>query len=169
MRASPGSAVTPTRSWLPTANGPIPVDTGFIVYNERNYPEPRRPVQRARGRDSCLRACRSRPSLDGGELEYSGTGLNGLMAQRGNVVRPRFWRMMRDILRFYRQAPDVLQRTELARADLGRLSRPQRLRAGVHRRPPAADGCGDLVNDRAARCAPIRCSPSSGSSPATAC
>jgi predicted NAD/FAD-binding protein len=41
-------------------------------------------------------------SLDDGALEYSGSGLGGLFAQRGNLVSPRFWSMLRDLVRFYR-------------------------------------------------------------------
>ena len=44
-------------------------------------------------------------SLDGGDLEYAGTDLGGLFAQRKNIVRPRFWSMLRDLHRFYRDAP----------------------------------------------------------------
>lgn len=86
-------------------HGATPVDTGFIVYNERNYPNltalfshlavPTKPS------DMSFSA-----SLDGGSFEYSGSGLGGLLGQRRNVLRPRFWRMLRDILRFYREAPE---------------------------------------------------------------
>jgi predicted NAD/FAD-binding protein len=38
-------------------------------------------------------------------LEYSGTGLGGLFAQRSNLLRPDFWRMLGDIVHFYRNAP----------------------------------------------------------------
>lgn len=87
----------------------IQVDTGFIVYNEVTYPNL-----------TALFAhigVRSKPSemsfavsLDGGRLEYSGTGLGGLLAQPGNVGRPRFWRMLRELLRFYREAPYDISR-----------------------------------------------------------
>jgi hypothetical protein len=43
-------------------------------------------------------------SLDGGALEYSGE-LAGLFAQRGNLVSRRFWSMLRDLVRFYRESP----------------------------------------------------------------
>ncbi len=43
-------------------------------------------------------------SLHDGDLEYSGTGLRGLLAQPGNLFRPRFWSMLRDLAKFYRQA-----------------------------------------------------------------
>ena len=84
--------------------GDIPVDTGFIVYNEKTYPNltalfahlgvPTRPTEMTLG-----------ISLDRGRLEYSGTGFGGLFAQKRNLLRPRFWSMLRDIVRFYRRAP----------------------------------------------------------------
>ena len=43
-------------------------------------------------------------SLDGGRIEYSGSGLAGLFSQRANLIRPRFWGMLADLVRFYRQA-----------------------------------------------------------------
>jgi hypothetical protein len=52
-------------------------------------------------------------SLDDGRLEYSGTNLAGLFAQKRNLVRPRFWSMLADLLRFYRNAPRDLARLGL--------------------------------------------------------
>ncbi len=82
----------------------IAVDTGFIVYNGATYPNlvalfdhldvPTRPTEMTFA-----------VSLDRGRLEYSGTDLGGLFAQRRNLVSPRFWTMMRDLVRFYRRAP----------------------------------------------------------------
>lgn len=87
--------------------GPIAVDTGFIVYNEVNYPELTRlfahlqvPTQ-----DSEMSLG---VSFDGGRLEYAGDTLGGLFAQRRNLAKPGFYRMLADILRFYRQAPRLL-------------------------------------------------------------
>ncbi len=81
----------------------IQVDTGFIVYNRRTYPNLTAlfellevPIQAS---DMSFGA-----SLDRGDLEYSGTGLSGLFAQPRNLVRPRFWSMLADLTRFYRQA-----------------------------------------------------------------
>jgi len=58
-------------------------------------------------------------SLDGGRFEYSGSGLGGLLAQPGNVLRPRMWQMLRDLLRFYREAPKALQDAGAADLTLG--------------------------------------------------
>ena len=46
---------------------------------------------------------------DAENVEYNGTDLNALFAQRRNLLRPGFWRMVRDILRFYREAPELLE------------------------------------------------------------
>jgi predicted NAD/FAD-binding protein len=85
------------------AEGEIAVDTGFIVYNEHTYPNLTAlfahldvPTQ--------LSDMSFAVSLAGGELEYSGT-LTGLFAEKRNLLRPRFWSMLRDVHRFYREAP----------------------------------------------------------------
>jgi predicted NAD/FAD-binding protein len=82
----------------------VAVDTGFIVYNEQTYPNltalfrhlavPTKPAEMSFA-----------VSLDRGRLEYSGTNLGGLFAQRRNLASPRFWSMLRDLERFYRRAP----------------------------------------------------------------
>ena len=96
----------------------IAVDTGFIVYNPVNYPNLvalfdllEVPTQTS---DMSFAA-----SLNDGALEYSGTDLNGLFAQRRNLVRPRFLSMLRDLLRFYRQAPTLTDEDELRYVSLG--------------------------------------------------
>ena len=88
----------------PSPRGPIAVDMGFIVYNEANYPnlvalfDHLGVVTRASDMGFGV-------SLDEGRLEYGGNDLTTLFAQWRNLVRPRFWSMLSDILRFYRQAP----------------------------------------------------------------
>lgn len=87
--------------------GSIPVDTGFIVYNERTYPNligllDTLGVERIKTDMSFA------VSADQGRLEYGGSDLRSLFAQKRNIVSPRFLRMVRDILRFYKAAPDLL-------------------------------------------------------------
>lgn len=89
----------------------IAVDTGFIVYNDRNYPHLRR-LFRQLGVVTDASDMSFGVSLDGGNTEYSGTDLNGLFAQRRNTLRPRFWRMLGDVARFYRRAPGYLDTAE---------------------------------------------------------
>ncbi|QRM57540.1 FAD-dependent oxidoreductase [Sinorhizobium sp. BG8] len=103
---------------VPTATGNQPVDTGFIVYNDRNYPNLVALFDHldvpTRASDMSFAA-----SLDGGAFEYSGSGIRGLLGQRTNVMRPRFWRMLSDIRRFYREASALLERQDLASVGLG--------------------------------------------------
>jgi predicted NAD/FAD-binding protein len=78
------------------------IDTGFIVYNDRTYPNfmellRRLDVEGAPTEMSFAVRC------DRTGIEYSGTNLNGVFAQRGNLLRPGFLRMVWDILRFNRQ------------------------------------------------------------------
>ena len=80
----------------------ISVDTGFIVCNDRTYPNFLKLIDH-------LRVSR-RPTemsfsvrCDETGVEYSGSGLNGLFVQRRNLMRPAFLRMVADILRFNRQ------------------------------------------------------------------
>jgi predicted NAD/FAD-binding protein len=84
--------------------GPTPVDMGFIVYNEVNYPNLTAlfghlgaPTRRSEMTFSV--------SLDDGALEYGANTLPSLFAQPRNLVSGRFWSMLRDIRRFYRHAP----------------------------------------------------------------
>ncbi len=91
-----------------TADGPLAVDTGFIVFNERTYPNfvaLLRELGVAWKESDMSFSVRCERT----GLEYNGTNLNGLFAQRANVLRPSFWRMVRDILRFYREVPAVLE------------------------------------------------------------
>lgn len=85
----------------------IAVDTGFIVYNERNYPNL---VQLFHHLEVPTQSTEMSfaVSLDAGRLEYSGANLPGLFGQPANLVSPRFLKMVADILRFYEQAPKLL-------------------------------------------------------------
>ncbi|MGE0420237.1 MAG: FAD-dependent oxidoreductase, partial [Acetobacteraceae bacterium] len=84
--------------------GTVPVDTGFIVYNEATYPNLTALFHHL-GVPTQASDMSFAVSLDHGRLEYAGTDLGGLFAQRRNIVRPRFLSMLRDLVRFYRQAP----------------------------------------------------------------
>ena len=83
--------------------GETAVDTGFIVYNEATYPNFIALMEHLRVATQPTEMSFA-VSLDGGRLEYSGTSVAGLFAQRSNLVRPRFWAMLQDITRFYRNA-----------------------------------------------------------------
>lgn len=90
----------------------VAVDTGFIVYNELNYPNLVALFDhlgvKTRPTDMSFAA-----SLDGGRIEYAGgASPAALFAQKSNLLRPRFWRMLADVLRFYRNAPALLSRPD---------------------------------------------------------
>lgn len=85
-----------------TADGAVPVDAGFIVYNEANYPN-----LAALLRHIGVRTVPTRMTFavsDGGTFEYSGSGLLGLFGQPTNLFRPRHWRLVADLLRFFRSS-----------------------------------------------------------------
>ena len=87
--------------------GAQPVDTGFIVYNEATYPNLVALFDHL-GVKTQPSEMSFAVSLDDGRLEYAGGDLAGLFAQRRNLVSPRFLGMIRDLLRFYREAPGKL-------------------------------------------------------------
>ena len=58
-------------------------------------------------------------SLDGGRMEYAGGYVSQLLAQRRNLIRPRFWSMLSDLVRFYRNAPNDLDGLEKTGLTLG--------------------------------------------------
>jgi len=84
------------------------VDTGFIVYNERTYPNFIRLLDRL-GVASKPTEMSFSVKCDTSGLEYNGHSLNSLFAQRRNLFSPSFHRMVRDILRFNREAPGTLE------------------------------------------------------------
>ena len=95
----------------PTPQGSTAVDTGFIVYNEANYPNLTALFDHL-GVETKPAPMSFAVSMDGGRLEYSSDGLAGLFAQKRNLADPRFWAMMRDLIRFQRTAPGHLQALE---------------------------------------------------------
>lgn len=85
-----------------TDEGPVPVDTGFIVFNNHNYPNLVGLFDhlgvRTEDTDMSFGV-----SIGPGNLEYEGS-LPGLLAQPGNLMKPDYWRMLADLVRFYRTA-----------------------------------------------------------------
>jgi len=91
------------RTVLAGRNGDRPVDTGFIVFNYANYPHLTRMFQ-----DLDVPVAKSDmsfgASINGGQIEYGLRNLRALTAQKRNLLRPGFARMVRDILRFNHNA-----------------------------------------------------------------
>ena len=82
------------------AEGPVPVDTGFIVHNSRNYPLLSRMLT-----ELGIATRRSEMSFSVSDaatgFEYRATSLDTLLARRRNLLRPELWRLLADILRFH--------------------------------------------------------------------
>jgi predicted NAD/FAD-binding protein len=113
---------------LPTAGGPVThgVDTGFLVFNERTYPQlialfAELGVPTARSDMSF--SVQAPASAGRAALEWSGSSLNSVFAQRANLVKPRFWRMLKDILRFNRVCTELARGMAQGSAD-ARLLQP---------------------------------------------
>ena len=83
------------------------VDTGFIVFNDNYYPNFRRLIDRL-GVESQLTSMSLSVRCDSANLEYAGATVGSLFAQPRNLVRPAFWRMLRDVVRFQREGPAAL-------------------------------------------------------------
>jgi predicted NAD/FAD-binding protein len=96
----------------------VPVDTGFIVYNELTYPNLTAMFAHL-GVATELSDMSFSASVDNGRFEYSGTSLLTMIAQKRNLIRPRFWAMVRDIVRFYGEAVADAARPENANLTLG--------------------------------------------------
>lgn len=102
-----------------SAAGEFRVDTGFVVFNRGTYPEFCRMLERLGVASHETRMGFSVTDRRSG-LEYGGETLDAVFAQRRNLLRPSFLRMIHDILRFNREAP-ALVAGRYARATLGEL------------------------------------------------
>ncbi len=87
--------------------GSLAVDAGFIVYNEVNYPNFVRLLARL-GVESQPASMSFGVRCDRTGLEYAGTNLDTIFAQRRNLVRPRHYRLLAEILRFHRAGREAL-------------------------------------------------------------
>jgi predicted NAD/FAD-binding protein len=99
---------------LPGADGDVThgVDTGFLVFNERTYPRlialfGELGVEVAK---SEMTFSVQAPRADGSQLEWSGTSLNTVFADRRNLLRPSFHGMLWDLMRFNRLATELAKR-----------------------------------------------------------
>lgn len=97
-----------------------PVDTGFLVFNDRTYPNVVALFDELRVRTHRTEMSFS-VSLDDGQLEWAGTNVNTVFAQRRNLFSPRFHGMLRDILRFNASAQQNLENSTRNRCSVGEL------------------------------------------------
>jgi predicted NAD/FAD-binding protein len=107
---------------IETSRGILPIDTGFIVHNDRTYPNLVRLFQRFGLR-------RKKSDMSFGVscqrtgFEYSSRGLGGFFAHRRNLVRPSHYRLFNEILRFNRESRNLLAHPENATLTLGEYVR----------------------------------------------
>ena len=91
------------RTVIAGKNGNQPVDTGFIVFNYVTYPYLTRLFQ-----DLDVPVCKSEmtfgASIDNGRIEYGLNSLRSITAQKRNLLRPQFYKMVADIIRFGKRA-----------------------------------------------------------------
>ena len=90
---------------LPTPHGEVThgVDTGFLVLNERTYPQLialLAELNVASAKSDMSFSVQAQDHASGRAMEWSGSSLSTVFAQRANLVNPRFWGMLRDLLRF---------------------------------------------------------------------
>lgn len=97
-----------------------PVDTGFLVHNDRTYPNLIRLLPLL-GVETPASDMTFSVSLPGSNLEWAGANLATLFAQPLNLVRPAFWRMVKDILRFNRESTTLLERVRGSGLSLAEL------------------------------------------------
>ncbi|MBN3564361.1 NAD(P)/FAD-dependent oxidoreductase [Aliamphritea spongicola] len=98
----------------------IDVDTGFIVYNPVNYPNLVALFDHLNV-PNCETEMSFAVSVNQGELEYSGSGLAGLFAQKRNLFRPSFWNMLKDLHHFYRHSLLIQQEAHIRQLSLREL------------------------------------------------
>lgn len=84
------------------------IDTGFIVFNNRTYPNFSSMIERL-GIESHDAPMTFSVRCDQTNLEYRGADLGGLFAQKRNLLRPRFYHLLRDLLRFNNSAQRLIE------------------------------------------------------------
>jgi predicted NAD/FAD-binding protein len=96
------------------------VDTGFLVFNERTYPQLIRlfsELDVPTAKSDMSFSVQSPATAQRSALEWSGSSLNAVFAQRANLLRPSFWRMLKDIMRFNRLSTRLAQSLETGGED----------------------------------------------------
>ncbi len=105
------------RTIIAGKRGDQPVDTGFIVFNHVNYPNLTALFQKL-GVPTAPSSMSFGASIDGGAMEYGLADVGTVFAQRRNMVRPAFLRMVRDILHFNKHASGAVENPNLTIGEL---------------------------------------------------
>ncbi|MCX7217468.1 MAG: FAD-dependent oxidoreductase [Burkholderiales bacterium] len=96
------------------------VDTGFLVFNDHTYPNLIKLLEELKVA-SYPSDMSFGVSLEDGKLEWAGTNLDTVFAQRSNLLSPSFYKMLRDILKFNAAAEQNLERCLISEITLGEL------------------------------------------------
>ena len=97
-----------------------PVDTGFLVYNEKTYPNLIQ-LFALLNVETANTDMGFSVRLPYENIEWAGSTLSSLFAQKRNIFRPKFWQMIADILRFNKEAPALLVKARAEKLTLGQL------------------------------------------------
>ena len=97
-----------------------PVDTGFLVFNERTYPNLVELFSHLGVRTASSEMSFS-VRIDEERVEWAGNSLASVFAQKRNLVKPEFWRMLKDILRFNRESQEIVRSGRSANVSLGKF------------------------------------------------
>ena len=135
-----------TRTLDVTADGPtFPVDTGFMVFNRRTYPNLIRFFEHlgisAHDADMSFSV-----QVADENIEWSGDSLNSVFAQRKNIANPRFLRMLTDVRSLQPRRRSPARRPLDRRTDLGPDARARGLQRQLHGLVPDPHGWCDLVH-----------------------
>ena len=90
-------------------NSLINVDTGFIVFNETNYPNFSKFLKKLNV-DTINTNMSFSFSINKGDYEYSGSGLNGIFGQRKNILKYSQWKFLSDIIKFSKLASKHIEK-----------------------------------------------------------
>ncbi len=95
------------------------IDTGFIVFNDRTYPNFNRLLEQlgiTRQETEMSFSVHNRQT----KFEYNGHGINSLFAQRSNIFKPKFWRLICEIIKFNKLCKQAFHNNDIdAKATLG--------------------------------------------------
>lgn len=101
-----------------SSKGPVPLDTGFLVHNDKTYPRLVRLFNEI-GVDTLASEMCFAVACAGTGLEYSSRGARGFFAQPRNLINPRHFGLLSEIVRFNREAPRLLSTPDAGQMTLG--------------------------------------------------
>jgi predicted NAD/FAD-binding protein len=117
---------------LETEDGPLAVDTGFIVHNNRTYPNLVRLLAELNVETQPSDMSFAVTCHETG-FEYSSRGANGYFAQRRNLLRPAHYKLLAEIMRFNREAPRLLEQKNTSDVTLDEYLKERRFNGSLVR------------------------------------